>query len=172
MSDRFFIDAETDGLYGRFLTTAALIVDETGREKDHLYVGIPFTAENLEDEWTRNHIPQVACQYQCMHSEEELLNCIWKFWLKYRGTCVCIADVNFPVECRLFEKCVEKDIAEREFLAPFPLMDLSSMLFAKGIDPLTARRQLTGEAFKKGHNALEDVRIASEIFDRFINNGR
>ena len=86
MSDRFFIDAETDGLYGRFLTTAVLIVDETGREKDHLYVGIPFTAENLEDEWTRNHIPQVACQYQCMHSEEELLNCIWKFWLKYRKT--------------------------------------------------------------------------------------
>jgi hypothetical protein len=31
----FFVDAETDGLYGSFLSVAVLITDNTGKELEH-----------------------------------------------------------------------------------------------------------------------------------------
>lgn len=43
-------------------------------------------------------------------------------------------------------------------------MDLSSMLLAKGIDPLVDRVELSDENGKKMHNALTDVEISVEIW--------
>ncbi|MBS7007934.1 hypothetical protein [Anaerostipes sp.] len=102
-------------------------------------------------------------EYEEIGTEEELLEFFWMFWLKYHENSYCIADVPFPVECRLFQRCVQTDRESRQWKAPYPMLDLSSMLYSAGIDPLTPREDLIQEK-RKLHNALEDVKISLEIW--------
>ena len=37
---KFYVDAETDGLYGRFLSVAALVTDGNGSELDRFYTAL------------------------------------------------------------------------------------------------------------------------------------
>lgn len=101
--------------------------------------------------------------YKEVGTEEQLLECFWMFWMQYHENSYCIADVPFPVEYRLFERCVEIEPESRQWDAPYPLLDLSSMLYSNKIDPLISREDLIREK-KEMHNALEDAKISLEIW--------
>lgn len=164
----FFIDAETDGLYGSIISVAMLVADSNGNEIERLYIGIKKENLNLSNEWVKENVLPILGDYDEYENEEQILECVWSFWLKHRDNCYCIGDVTYPVECRIFEKCVSKDIENRKELAPFPLMDLSSMLYAKGIEPLTDRNELS--CFTNLiHNAMADVENSLEIWRKYIN---
>ena len=160
-----FFDAETDGLYGDFISVGMLAVDENGEEIEREYCGIKKENLQLKDEWTiANVLPRIGEYCDC-ENESELLDRVWAFWMKYREDAYAIADVPYPVECRLFQKCVEKDLKERAMSAPYPLLDLSSILLAAGVDPLASRIDLMPENTAGNvHNAIFDVEMSKEIF--------
>lgn len=106
---------------------------------------------------------------QLVETEEQLLECFWMFWMKYHENAYCIADVPFPVECRLFWRCVEMEKDTRQWKAPYPLLDLSSMLYLTGMDPLKPRENLI-RAKRQMHNALEDVKTSLEIWKKYVRN--
>lgn len=79
-----------------------------------------------------------------------MLEAVWKIWLKHKDTCFAVADVMSPVEARLFA-------------VPYPFIDLSSLLFAKGYD-CNEDRQKLAKSNLIAHNAMNDVRLSAKIF--------
>ena len=150
----FFIDVETDGLYGDFISAAVLVASPEGRELERHYYGIAREVLQVTDGWTREHVLPILGDYSPCQSQQELLEAVWQLWLRHRDTAYAIGNVVFPVEARFFAACVAIDPAERAFLAPYPLLDLSSILYALGLDPLS---DPLPEPEAMTHNALYDI---------------
>lgn len=164
----FFIDAETDGLYGKVISAAVVVLDGTYRELERHYWGIEKDNLNIETKWVMEHVVPVMGHYEPCKNEEDLLSKVWEVWSRYCENAYAIADVCYPVEAGLFEKCVRMDPEDRIQKAPYPLIDLGSVLMAKGIDPLIERKKLVKSEKTKQHNALEDVEMAIEIWRNVI----
>ena len=166
-----FIDAETDGLYGSVLSVASIVCDEEGRQVDSFYGFLDCHSDEIKDDWVKEHVYPYLKQdgnnsYE-YKSEKEMLSAFWSFY-RNSGECYCIGDVIYPVEAHLMRRCVEMDLNERIFQGPFPFLDLSSMLYAKGIDPNIERRQLVDCSKYRLHNALDDVRMSIDIWKKYI----
>ena len=168
--DTLFVDAETDGLYGGFLSVASIVVDEAGRETDIFYGMVKDPESKIHSEWVRENVlpylgKPVRSEDDLYDSERDLIEAFYTFYMSH-SDCEVIADVPCPVESRLFIKAVEYDLKNREFKAPFPLMDLSSMLYANGITPHTERRSIVDCSDLVLHNALDDVRMSIRVWKK------
>jgi len=165
---RFFVDAETDGLYGPFLSVAALVTNPQGQELDRFYGAISPEHLKVTTPWVCANVVPHLWQAEVFYPDEDgLLEGFWSFWMKYREDTECIADVAYPVETHLFTQCVCRNLPERNFLAPFPLYDLSTLLKARNLPPLESRQTLSGEALTS-HDAMNDVRMAAAVWNRLV----
>jgi hypothetical protein len=160
----FFVDAETDGLYGTFLSIAVIVTDYEGNELERHYWGMNLENIEVQSGWTRQNVIPIMGTYEVCQDEDELLDKFWHVWKNHQEEAYAIADVCYPVESTLFQKCVLKDKEKRAMEGPFPLLDLSSILLAKGMDPLIERMKLVEMKGKKMHNALTDVEISISIW--------
>jgi hypothetical protein len=165
----FFIDAETDGLHGSFISVGIIVTDARCNEIQRFYYGVDRKTLNVTDAWTREHVLPILGDYEACADEEELLQKVWEAWLSYADNAYAVGDVIFPVEARLFQRCVLLDEPNNRYKAPFPLLDLSSLLYSKGLDPLTDRESLL-EQKPEGiqHNALYDVEVMVGNYKRCI----
>lgn len=128
------------------------------------YWGIATDKLNVKTQWVLDNVIPIMGDYEACTDERELLSKTWEVWEKFHKSSYVIADVCYPVEVRLFEKCVYMDLQNRIEVGPFPLIDLSSILLAKGIDPLIERTELLHHNLGRRHNALHDVEISIEIW--------
>lgn len=167
----FIVDAETNGLYGEILSIGAMVVDENFIEMDYFYGEVVLEKEEKYDFWVLNNVVPYLKNENPFENEFELLEKFWEFWLKYRETAYCLADVAYPVEMGVFKKCIEVNENERRFMGPFPLLDLSSFLLAKGYDPLVNRLTLIEQEKLNQHHALDDVKMTLEIW-RMLNGSK
>ncbi|MBQ2992056.1 MAG: hypothetical protein IJD60_12345 [Clostridia bacterium] len=147
-------DAETDGLYGPVFAIGAVVLNEHGERVD-AFAGAA-QRELVRDPWVKeNCLPNLA-HLPDYPDRAALREAFWRFYMKYRGRAVIAADVPVPVEAGLLRACVEDDPQNRTFLAPYPLIDVASALFAAGVDPDIDRQAFTGYAGKK-HCPLSDA---------------
>lgn len=168
-SKYIFLDAETDGLYGKFISIAMVVADHAGNELEHIYVGLSNPEKHIKEKWVLENVLPILGKYEEYDDEHSLLEAAWSFWRANAQNSYVIADVMHPVESRLFAMCVEQDVEERIFQGPFPMLDLSSMLYTVGINPLEAREKLA-KPLDNGmqHNALYDARMAMAIWKKYI----
>lgn len=165
----FFVDAETDGLYGRFLSIAALVTDKEGRELDRFYGAMSVVPEELHSDWVKEHVlPILGKAERIFPNEEALQEAFWAFWLRHRETAECVAYVQYPVEARLFTACVMRQPESREFLGPFPLYDLSTLLSVHGLRFDADLQELSGLEMPS-HNALNDVCLTAAVWKKLWN---
>lgn len=165
---RFFVDAESDGLYGGFLSVAAMVTDEKGVELDRFYASVKISSEYIEAEWVKENVyPYLENADYHFDSESEMLEAFWAFWIKHRTDSICISHVQHPVESRLFTYCVMKDVEERMFLGPFPLYDLSTLLIARGLSFNEDMQILSGMSLKE-HDAMNDVKMMAVVWNALI----
>ena len=68
-----FIDAETDGLYGSFLTVGLVVTDDAGNMIEKAYYGIKKENMMISDVWTRENVFPVLGDYEACEDEAELL---------------------------------------------------------------------------------------------------
>lgn len=160
------VDAESNGLYGEILSVAAIVLDERFTEIDRFYGERELSQIDDPDPWVKENVLPLFNQEHVFPDEAELLEDFWDFWMKYQGRVMAMADVSYPVEANLFRKCIEKNLAERSFSGPFPLLDLSTFLLAKGYNPLLERQLLIDNPMGERHNALVDVRVAGAIWKK------
>lgn len=168
MKNLLFVDAETDGLYGTFISVAVVVTDANANEIERFYYGINKKNLKVTDAWTREHVLPILGDYEECEDETELLEKVWAVWEHYRADAYAVADVIYPVEARLFSKCVMNDMERRMFAAPYPLIDLSSLLLAKGIDPNISRDELVGSTDWVEHNAMSDVETSIKIYKKIM----
>ena len=163
---KFIFDCETDGLYGKTLSIAAVVYDRNWNILDTFDGAVNISENEIFSGWVKENVYPYLGLGSCIYkNENELLESFWKFWLLYRETALCFTDTPYPVESHVFFKCVASNPAEREFLAPYPLIDTASLLYAHGIDPLVSRAELTAREYTQ-HRALEDVKMTAEIIRR------
>lgn len=172
----FIVDAETDGLYGRYLSVAAQVYNREWKVIDEFYGTVRVQPEQISSDWVRENVYPYLYQNDITYeTEQELLEAFWQFWMKYqkKDDTYCIADVMYPVESRLFMECVKLNREEREFQAPFPFYDLESVLWTKGVKKLENREKLLEEQGCQGfqrHYALDDVKITAKLLQFYLEN--
>lgn len=163
--NRFFVDAESDGLYGPFLSIAAMVTDEKGAELDRFYVSVKISPEQIKTEWVKENVyPDLKNADARCDNESELLEAFWQFWIKHRTDSVCISYVQYPVESRLFMRCVMENESQRAFLAPFPIYDLSTLLAARRFSFDADVQALSGMNLK-AHDAMNDVKMMAAVWN-------
>lgn len=163
---KFFIDAESDGLYGTFLSVAVMVTDENEKEIDRFYASVHISPDQIVSEWVRENVyPDLKNAEIHFETENEMLEAFWSFWLKYREDSMCISYVQYPVECRLFERCVMMNEKERTFLGPFPIYDLSTLLAVRGLGFDVDMEALSGLQLK-AHDAMNDVRMMAAVWKK------
>lgn len=160
----FFVDAETDGLYGSFLSVAVIVTDCECRELERHYWGVAPKNLQIQNQWVMENVLPIMGAYEECENEAELLENVWQVWEKYCDHAYAVANVCFPVETRLFEACVRQNLEERMYKGPFPFLDLSNLLYAKGENPLAEYKELLGEDVCGQHNALVDVEMMLRIW--------
>jgi hypothetical protein len=160
------IDAETNGLSGRAFCVALTLSDHTGEigsrvlrcQIGDVFVN-PWVAENV--------MPAIAdvpenCPggYPQMLAEIGLAVDAWGG----RDTMM-IAHIAWPVEARLL---LDVYSGERVWDGPYPLIDVASVLLAKGFNPTTVDGYLRdhGIAAPEGspHHPLYDARAANRCY--------
>ncbi|MFZ5985762.1 MAG: hypothetical protein ACOYWZ_01370 [Bacillota bacterium] len=155
----FSFDAESDGLYGDIFAIGAAVIDSNGNIIDTFSGAAEIEA--VSDQWTIQNVVGKLDSLPIFNSRRELRDAFWSFWMKYREKSTALCDNGIPVEAFLFRQCVGDNLEERKFLAPYPLLDVASLLHLKGIDNDTSRMSLSGYNGNP-HNPLDDA-IASAL---------
>jgi len=129
----FSFDAETNGLYGQaFMLAAVVTVD--GKKVGEFVARCPI-AETV-DSWVQDNVlPQVESVEVTHSSYGEMLDAFYAFYMSHKEDAVIIAHMAFPVEAKVLRDMIEVDLNERGWNGPYPLIDVSATLQAKGFDP-------------------------------------
>lgn len=177
----FVIDVESIGLYGDpFAVGWNIITPMPKNENDkamHQYGGFDFKENGYfainrknpkligseEDrKWINENIQEIPTN---MFSLDDLLESFWNVWIAAKNTypgIVMAADCMYPVESNFLAKCAtNKNINERKWEAPYPLLEISTIMLTVGMNPMENYERLPNELPK--HNPLADAMQSSRL---------
>jgi len=131
----FSFDGETNGLYGQAFALAAVVTDDSG-EIATFVARCPI--EDIIDDWVAENVLPNMENVGVTHADyRSMLESFWNFYMKHKEGADVVAHVAHPVETKLFRDVVEANLNNRIWEAPFPLIDVASVLKARGFDPLS-----------------------------------
>lgn len=155
-------DVESVGLHGEgyavgwcFVSPAGGYIEE-GSEACH-----PKFASGAHDghNWAITNALPIAASHG---SPRSVRDAFWKSWVRWKEQgAVLAADCAWPVEARFLLDCIRDDPHTREWSGPYPLIDIGSVLLAKGMDPLKTYDRLPNEL--PIHNPLNDARQSARM---------
>lgn len=164
-------DVESVGLHGPCFAFGAVALARTGagtyepREEAYgAYVpdlrNLPGGAETADALWVAAHVlpnlsPNEPSPYLVRWR-------FWRFWTAWRNRgALLVADVPWPVEARFLEDCIADAPRARVLEAPYPLLDLASMFWIRGVDPTGVFSRLDDEL--PVHDPLNDARQSARL---------
>jgi hypothetical protein len=162
MKHYFVFDVESVGLSGEGFQVGVVIIREDGAILQEFCCQCsPSMAEGSPDgrSWVKENVPMLP--HSTVHSTLDVRNAFWDFWEQMQDTypgIMMVADVPFPVETGFLHQCL-RDLYLRK--SPYPLLDLTSMLVARGYDPYMNHDRLPTELPK--HHALMDARQSARL---------
>lgn len=173
----FVFDVESVGLHGEGFQVAWVVVDastdamlEEGKiicgpnEARGNTAGRQWVSDNVPDYinmWPADEDSDVLTVRGALNSPRAVREMFWTHWLGWKGKgAVMAADCPWPVEARFLAACVDEDPAAREWEGPYPLIDVGSVLAARGIDPLADHDRLEDEP---KHCPLGDARQSARL---------
>lgn len=166
MKNIFFFDVEATSLHGFGFAVGAIVCDALGNEIDRFERLSTRGAETANESVKENVLPNLSgmpsVAFNRMLRDEFL-----KFYLQHKDTCEIWSDVNFPVETNFLSAIVADDPDGRQWMMPYPLFDLASLLHTD-VD----RNEYSGLSGLRKHHPLDDARaslacllkIRSEMF--------
>lgn len=166
------IDAEVDGLYGNAFAIA-ITVREDGEEIYSWSGRSPN--RNVHDSWVRENVLPALVGMPVTHSSSvELEEAFWAEWMQHKDGCTVITHCGSPVESGLFRRCVERDLDNRQWVAPFPLHELATLLLMKGEDPLSVDSFMKKRGIKPqfegvAHHPMFDAVCAAQVWEELYN---
>jgi hypothetical protein len=154
------LDVESNGLGGRAFAAAITLSDPFG-ELEHAVFRCPI--DGPVDPWvTQNVLPAIADLPTGCPDYTSLLDSVRDAYLRWAVDRVpLVVHVPWPVETRLLLDMLP---GAHVWRGPYPLIDVASVLWAKGHDPLSVDRYLEqhGILAPEGspHHPLYDARAA------------
>lgn len=162
----FCFDVESDGLYGEGFAYGAVVFTADGLEVDACQMGC---LDSIEDEWVRKNCLPYLETIPKAKNRQQVRQSFWQFYMKWKDHCHIFVDVAYPVDAYFLRLCAQENNGVWD--APFPLLDVASVMFACGEDPLTdgaAYTGITGDA----HQPLYDARVSAQKLLRLIQEGK
>lgn len=160
----FSFDAETNGLWGKPFSIAA-VVWENGKEVKSFLARCPIEGE-VNDWVAKNVLPQMEGIPVTHDSYEEMLRAFAEFYLAEKAGSDIIVHMGTPVESRVFIDMHSVGCIG-DWDGPYPLIDIAGNLKQTGFDPTSvdsynASHGLVVPACEGGtHNPLYDSRAAA-----------
>lgn len=169
----FSFDIESDGLYGEGFAVGVVIIDvETGRIINE-FSGV-VDSYKVTDRFTKDNIVKYLREMPKYPNTHALREAFWKFYIKYRTQAerqdrelIFLADNCAPVEARFLRDCVMDDHKNRKFQAPFPLIDLATVLLLNGYENHLNRRAFSNCPGRK-HHPLDDAAASGLTFWKLV----
>lgn len=169
----FSFDIESDGLYGEGFAVGVVVIDvKTGRIINEFSGCVD--GYKVTDAFTKENIVKYLKDMPKYRSTEGLREAFWQFYMKYRGAderqnrdVLFLADNCAPVEARFLRDCVMDDHRTRKFLAPFPLVDLATVLYMNGYENHLNRRAFSDCPGRK-HHPLDDAAASGLTFWKLV----
>lgn len=161
------VDAETNGLYGEAFCLAMIATDEYGL-LDQFVARCPISGP--VDPWVQDNVLPAIRDIQETHaSYREMLEAGWQFYCQHKAGADVIAHVPYPVETKVFRDMVEVDLPTRQWKAPFPLLDVATMLRQRMLNPSSVDAYLRGKCLSvpfngTTHHPLYDAWAAEIAF--------
>ena len=161
--DLFMVfDVESIGLHGEGFAVAWVVVNRQGEQLEEGCLACdPDLCQGTEDdrEWVKENIPPLPCSSP---TKFHLRNTFWHAWRNWaaRGAWLA-ADCAWPVEANFLSACVRLNPEERNWEGPYPLLDISGVLLAAGLDPLGSHGRQEGEL--PAHHPLMDARQSARL---------
>jgi hypothetical protein len=171
----FVFDVESIGLHGEGFAVGYVIIDQAGTELesgmavclDQAAYGIPS-----DRDWIRKNVrpalkekldPPPTRMIAYYEEPRDVRNFFWGAWVKWgmdEGAMIA-ADCPWPVEARFLNQCIDDFPEARRKHGPYPLFDITTLMFATGKDPLATTGRLTNELPE--HNPLADSRQSARL---------
>ncbi len=158
-------DVESMGLHGEaFAVGYVLIRTSDGSEVWHglrwcdaedIRVGYP-----ADREWIAANVAPMDLMARCVSPREVRNQFAMAMELMPKGTLLA-ADVAWPVEARFLAHIIDDDPKARAWFGPYPLIDIASVRFAAGLDPLESGERRENEL--PAHNPLSDARQSARL---------
>lgn len=139
-------DVESNGLHGEAFAVGGVVWTIGNKiPDDTIYFAVPVDDPT---DWVKaNVLPDMKPP---THTRAQYMrNAFWDWLMQNKTDALVCGDVIYPVEARFLIACQNDDIAAREWDAPYPLYDVSSLLLAAGIDPDSDRVELARIAAKQ-----------------------
>lgn len=179
MSDSLFMvfDVESVGLHGEGFAAGWVVVNAKGETQGGGLAHCPpenarGSRQNLE--WVKANVglPEVngrdPDRGQWL-TPREVRDAFWRDWMWWKAKGARLAaDVAWPVEARFLAACIDDDLQVREWDGPYPLIDIASVRFAAGLDPLgtESRREDEQPAHHPGGDAKQSARLLCEALSK------
>jgi hypothetical protein len=148
------LDVESIGLHGEAFAFGYTCIAEDSVIAHMRWSCPPESAQGSDEDrqWVAENVPAFAPD--CA-SPKELREMFWQQWLQWRQRgALLAADVAWPVEANFLRACVQDDPKTRNWQGPYPLLDIASVLWVAGINPIQSHRRLDGEL--PAHDPLKD----------------
>lgn len=156
------IDAECNTLAGQAFCVA--LTNNAGGEVDHAIYRCPIVGP-VSDWVAGNVLPAINDVPVNCRDYQDLLTQVRETITRWGGRQTMITHVAWPVEARLL---LDVYPGEQVWHGPYPLVDVSSLLLARGHDPLSVDDYLRakGVPLPEGtpHNPLYDARAAARCY--------
>lgn len=167
MVNVMFLDAETDGLFGKPISIGIVAVNQDGTQ-DKFYSWIKdYKSDN---EWVQtNVVPYLEVEgFEPCKDLDELLQKFVEFYNKHKE-CTTVWHMGHIVESYLFRLCVEKGLLG-VFDTPYTPIEMSTMLLDRGfkpdsVDDIIEKFKIELNTDLKTHNALYDVYAEQSVFN-------
>lgn len=159
----FAFDVESIGLYGEGFAVGGVLIDDSGNViNEFCYACDPGAAlGSIDDrEWCRDNLPKLEVTHK---TPEEVRNAFWAKYLNAsKHDAQIIADCIYPVETNFLAACVRDYEPVRKRQAPYPLLDLSALLLARGKDPIGVYDRMHDEY--PIHHPLADAKQSARLW--------
>lgn len=166
----FSFDAETNGLWGQAFAISAAVYEDGKLVADFTaYLG----ADGVTDEWVRgNVLPNLGDLVQTHSSYDEMLAAFAEFYKANKADADIIVHMGVPVESRVLSD-MHSGGHIGDWDGPFPLIDVASVLKARGEDPASVdsynekHRLMSGRSEAEGlatHHPLYDSVAAAVVY--------
>lgn len=155
-------DVESIGLHGEAFAAAYVVVNAQGKILNQACFSCPPEAARGSDDsrlWVATNVPPIGAQFR---TPREVRAEFWRRWVTWKSAgATLVADCAWPVEARFLAAAVDDDPHVREWAGPYPLIDLSSVLLARGRDPLATGERLPDEL--PAHHPLADAKQSARL---------
>lgn len=175
-------DAENRGLFGEAFAVGYVLTTDGGSV---VWSGIhccdmedaapdPMeTTPDLTENWLRNHVLPALPEPDCLTTRAvrdrfaDAVQMAMSAARKQNEKLTFVADVPFPCETGFLRACRLDSITRSfAFPSPYPLIDVASVLLARGYDPVGTYQRRENEL--PAHNPLCDARQSSRIFHQLL----